>query len=93
MSFRNILKWFTAIATSSLAVGCFSSTLTPPETVPVAGAVICEGKPVPGVRVKFHPQFDMGKVQFVPYGETGEDGKFVLNTGAPGNGAPRGNMS
>jgi hypothetical protein len=90
MSSGDILKWFTAIAASSLAIGCCSSTLTPPETVPVAGSVTCEGKPVPGVRVRFHAQFDMGKVEFVPYGETGADGKFVLNTGAPGNGAPRG---
>ncbi|MES2790503.1 MAG: hypothetical protein V4719_12905 [Planctomycetota bacterium] len=49
-----------------------------------------KGKPAAGVRVKFHPQFDIGTVKFIPYGETGADGKFLLNTGASGNGAPKG---
>lgn len=43
-----------------------------------------------GARVKFHPQFDIGEVKFIPYGDTGPDGKFELNTGAMGNGAPKG---
>lgn len=90
MSPRRVLPLILAIAVQCLAMGCFSSTLTPPRTVPVSGSVTHQGKPVPGVRVKFHPQFDIGKLEFIPYGETGADGKYVLNTGALGNGAPRG---
>lgn len=70
--------------------GCSSGKLTPPKTVPVSGSVIHKGRPVVGARVKFHPQFDIGKDKFIPYGDTGPDGRFVLNTGAAGNGAPKG---
>lgn len=61
-----------------------------PKTVPVRGSVIYKGKPAPGVRIKFYPQFSIGKLDFIPYGETGSDGAYVLSTGKPGNGAPKG---
>lgn len=85
-----LLPLIVVIAVQSLFTGCSNGKLTPPATVPVSGSVTYNGKPVPGVRVKFHPQFKMGKVDFIPYGETGADGKYVLNTGKPGNGAPKG---
>lgn len=69
--------------------GC-GEELSIPRTAPVSGSVTSKGKPAAGMRVKFHPQFDIGKVKFTPYGETGPEGKYVLNTGAPGNGAPVG---
>ena len=69
--------------------GC-GEKLSIPRTAPVSGSVMSKGKPAPGMRVKFHPQFDIGKVKFTPYGETGPEGRYVLNTGAPGNGAPVG---
>ncbi|MEZ6035317.1 MAG: hypothetical protein R3C17_19665 [Planctomycetaceae bacterium] len=90
MSFRPFDCCLVAISLSCPVLGCFSSSLIPPETVPVSGSVMCEGKAVPGIRVRFHPQFEMETVGFIPYGETGPDGKFLLNTGAAGNGAPQG---
>lgn len=74
----------------TLVCGCGSRTITPPPTVPVTGLVTMDGKPVPGVLVKFHPQFNMGKIKYVPLGETDPNGRFTLSTGGPGNGAPPG---
>lgn len=90
MFIRLLLSLIVAAATLALSPGCSSSKLTPPKTVPVSGSVTYKGRPASGVRVRFHPQFDIGKVKFIPYGETGPDGKFLVNTGAPGNGAPPG---
>lgn len=70
-------------------LGC-SGRVTPPRTVPVSGLVTLKGKPAVGVRVKLHPQFNIGRFKFIPYGETGLDGKYTLSTGASGNGAPKG---
>lgn len=69
--------------------GC-GSGITPPATVPVSGVVTLQGQPAAGIRVTFHPQFDIGKVKFRPLGETDAQGVFVLSTGAAGNGAPPG---
>lgn len=69
--------------------GC-SGGMPIPRTVPVKGSVTSKGKPAPGMRVKFHPQFDIGAVKLIPYGETGAEGTFTLNTGQIGNGAPVG---
>lgn len=76
-----------------LLTGCSGENIEPPKTFPVSGSVTLKGKPAPGIRVKFHPQFDMGEVKFIPEGETGPDGTFVLSTGAPGNGAPPGDYA
>ena len=70
--------------------GACNGNIRPPSTVPVRGVVKYKGKPAAGIRVKFHPQFNMGSIKFIPLGETGADGSFKLSTGAPGNGAPRG---
>jgi 5-hydroxyisourate hydrolase-like protein (transthyretin family) len=59
----------------------------------VSGTVLVKGKPAAGVKVTFHPQFDMGSVKFTPNGETGKDGRFTLNTAAPGDGAPPGDYA
>ena len=92
MSVRCFSKLMMFVSASSLVTGCSSGPekIVPPKTVPVQGSVMRKGNPVRGARVKFHPQFDIGKVKFLPYGETGFDGKFLLNTGAVGNGAPKG---
>src|SRR5262245_8328244 len=73
--------------------GCGPRTIAPPPTVPVTGTVTMNGRPVAGVLVKFYAMFDIGKVNFTPFGETGADGSFVLSTGAGGNGAPPGEYS
>lgn len=90
MSTRYSVPLIITITAWCLVSGCSDETLRPPKTVPVSGSVTYQGKPTRGVRVKFHPQFDIGDVPFTPYGETGADGKFLLNTGASGNGAPKG---
>jgi hypothetical protein len=61
-----------------------------PATTPVRGVVHYKGAPAPGIRVTFHPQGKSAEMKFVPTGETGPDGSFVLSTGAPSNGAPPG---
>jgi hypothetical protein len=73
-----------------IVLGACSGNIRPPSTVPVRGVVKYKRKPAAGIRVKFHPQFNMGSIKFIPLGETGADGSFTLSTGAPGNGAPRG---
>ncbi|MBN9120326.1 MAG: hypothetical protein J0I06_14410 [Planctomycetes bacterium] len=73
------------------AVGCGGSGgISAPKTAPVSGTVLVKGKPAAGVKVTFHPQFDMGAVKFTPNGETNKEGRFTLNTAAAGTGAPPG---
>lgn len=74
-----------------LAAGCGGGGLSAPKTTPVSGTVQFKGKPAAGVKVTFHPQFDMGgRAKFTPNGETGKDGKFTLSTAAANDGAPPG---
>ena len=53
-----------------------------PKTVAVQGTVLYQGKPLDGVRVTLHPQFDMGPVKFCPSGISDAQGRFTLSTGA-----------
>src|SRR3954464_12731965 len=69
--------------------GC-GKGISVPSTVPVTGVVKYKGKPLQGIRVTLHSQTETAKPQFIPSGQTGPDGKFLLSTGAPGNGAPPG---
>src|SRR5262245_22989695 len=71
-------------------LGACQRNIQPPRTVPVRGVVKYKGKPAAGIRVKFHPQFELGSIKFIPLGETRADGGFTLSTGAARNGAPRG---
>jgi 5-hydroxyisourate hydrolase-like protein (transthyretin family) len=52
--------------------------------------VLLKGKPAAGVKVTFHPKFDMGAVKFTPSGLTDKNGRFTLSTAAPSDGAPPG---
>jgi hypothetical protein len=61
-----------------------------PETVHAAGIVLVRGSPLAGVRVSYHPQFDIGTVKFIPNGITNKEGRFTLSSGKPGDGAPPG---
>jgi hypothetical protein len=74
----------------AVATGCGGGGIKAPRTYPVSGTVLFKGKAAPGVKVTFHPQFDMGSVKFAPSGETDKDGRFTLSTAAPGDGAPPG---
>ena len=70
-------------------VGC-GGGISAPRTVPTSGTVLFKGKPAEGVKVTLHPKFDM---IFTPNGVTGKDGRFILSTGAPVDGAPPGEYS
>ena len=72
------------------AVGCGGGGISAPGTAPVSGSVLFKNRPVPGVKVTFHPQFNMGSIKFTPNGETGTDGRFTLSTAAANDGAPPG---
>ncbi|GIX04889.1 MAG: hypothetical protein KatS3mg114_0758 [Planctomycetaceae bacterium] len=73
-----------------IALGGCSRTVSVPETFPVKGQVLFRGKPLPGVRVTFHPQQSSGKFVWKSEGLTGPQGEFTLSTGAIGNGVPPG---
>lgn len=74
-------------------VGCGSGSISAPHSAPVSGTVLIKGKPVAGVKVTLHPQFDIGSVKFAPNGETNKDGKFTLSTAKAGDGAPPGDYA
>src|SRR5689334_5588670 len=78
-----------ALVALCLIAGC-SRNIKPPSTVPVNGVVTMQGKAATGIRVRFHPQFNIGRIKYIPEGETGPEGQFTLSTGAPSNGAPPG---
>lgn len=73
------------------ATGC-SENLKPdlPPLHAVAGVVKYRGQPASKFRVVFHPQTDIGELQFAPHAITGEDGHFKLRSYAPDDGAPAG---
>lgn len=71
-------------------VGCGGGGISAPRTVPTSGTVLFKGKPAGGVKVTLHPKFDM---MFTPNGVTGMDGRFLLSTAAPMDGAPPGEYS
>jgi len=52
--------------------------------------VLKGGKPAVGVKVTFHPKFDMGAVKFTPTGMTDRNGRFTLSTASANDGAPPG---
>jgi hypothetical protein len=81
-------RWLVAVAL--FAAGCGDGSISAPRTAPVTGTVLVKGKPVAGVKVTFHPQFNMGKVKYAPSGLTDKDGRFTLTTAAPNDGAPKG---
>ena len=61
-----------------------------PNTVPAGLSSLLNGKPKAGIRVTYHPQFDVGSRKFTPNGSTTADGKFTLSTAQPFDGAPPG---
>lgn len=89
MNSKNCFYSVLPLVTLILIAGC-SSQIKAPKTVPVSGTVTRQGKPLAGVVVTFHPQFNIGKTEFEPSGETNAEGKFTLSTANGGDGAPPG---
>jgi hypothetical protein len=75
---------------SATATGCGLSGPTIPKTTPVKGQVLYQGKGIAGVRVVFHPQFDIGSVKYAPGATTDQDGRFQLTSAHANDGAPIG---
>ena len=89
MSMRSAIVIRTSAVAIALLAGC-SSQISAPTTAPVRGVVKYKGKPLAGISVSFHPQFNIGSVKFTPSGLTGPNGEFTLSTAAAGDGAPPG---
>lgn len=78
------------VALVCAAVAGCGRGISAPRTVPTSGTVLFQGKPLAGVKVTLHSKSGM---KFTPNGVTGQDGRFVLSTGAPADGAPPGEYS
>jgi hypothetical protein len=84
-----LMRTLSLLAVAALT-GCGGRGLPAPTSHPVKGTVLVKGKPVAGVRVTFHPQFDIGSIKYTPVGLTGKDGTFTVTTATTGDGAPSG---
>ncbi len=89
MLMRRVLSVLVGASVACGLAGC-SASISLPATAPVTGKVLYKGKPLAGVLVTFHPQFDMGAVDFMPSGVTDRAGQFMLSTATAGDGAPPG---
>jgi len=87
ISFRSVVHCSASSALVFLISGCGGGGPKPDlfETVPAAGIVTYQGQPLEGHEVTFTQE---GKRPAV--GMSDKDGKFVLGTNAPGDGAPAG---
>jgi tetratricopeptide (TPR) repeat protein len=81
-----ILVFYFAFSSSN----AIAEVRSPSSAIPVQGTVLVRGKPAAGVRVCFHPQFDIGAMKFTPTGITNVEGKFSLGCAYPEDGAPPG---
>ena len=89
MIHRLVLMTFACCGAACALAGC-SRNVSAPATAPVKGQVLCQGRPLAGIRVAFHPRVDFGRVKFLPSGITDSGGHFQLSTAAPNDGAPPG---
>lgn len=98
---RQPVRLFAGISATAAALLLFASVAASlssgsptefraPNTVLAQGTVLYKGKPLEGIRVTLHPQFDIGPVKFRPSGVSDAQGRFTLTTGAPNDGAPPG---
>ena len=78
------------VALVGAAVAGCGGDISAPRTVPTSGTVLFKGKPAGGVKVTLHPNFNM---IFNPNGVTDKNGRFILSTGTPMDGAPPGEYS
>src|SRR4029079_14067748 len=82
------------LLTCVIAAGCGGGgSIKAPRTSQSAGTVLKGGKPAVGVKVTFHPKFEMGAVKFTPSGMTDRNGGFTLSTAAANDGAPPGDYT
>lgn len=86
-------KLFVCLLVALLLAGCDNRQVKLPPLSPVKGNVNYRGKPAIGFRVVFHPQTDIGKLQFSPSAITGSSGEFELRSLHPSDGAPLGDYA
>ena len=76
---------------AALLCGCGGSDPSRVPLLPTSGKVIVDGQPAAGVQVRFRPAADPNALDaLVPFGNTDENGVYVLGTYEPGDGAPAG---
>jgi hypothetical protein len=85
-SSRVLVSVVAASAACILAAGCSRSSHEP--VYPVHGQVLLNGKPLPQAIVTFHQQSGADKA--LPSAQTDADGRFILTSYQPGDGAPEG---
>lgn len=80
MRLRTLGRWGVLLGVSAVLMGCGGSDA--PTTVAAKGVVTYQGKPVPKLSVAFIPEKGL-----LATGTTDAEGKFVLMTNKPGDGA------
>ena len=86
-------SWVRAVATLAVLVtaGCHKQAAGDRvPVVPVAGAVVFDGKPTPGALVVFHPVLGSQSSTPPAHGTVKDDGTFELTTYTANDGAPPG---
>ncbi len=76
-----------------LALGCFGGDRKPPDAkpvVPVSGVVLVDGKPLAGVRIKFHDAAQNPQNATLSSATTDDEGHFKAWTYRPDDGVPPG---
>ena len=85
-------SWVRALAALAVLVttGCHKADANRVPVVPVAGAVVFDGKPTPGALVVFHPAQGDQSPTPPAQGTVRDDGSFELTTYTANDGAPPG---
>ncbi len=85
-------SWVRALAALAVLVtmGCHKADADRVPVVPVAGAVVFDGKPTPGALVVFHPAQGDQSPTPPAQGTVRDDGTFELTTYTANDGAPPG---
>ncbi|MHB8970724.1 MAG: hypothetical protein ACYC3X_07585 [Pirellulaceae bacterium] len=79
-----------AALTVLVTMGCHKAAADRVPVVPVAGAVVLDGKPTPGTLVVFHPAQGAQSPTPPAQGTVRDDGTFELTTYTANDGAPPG---
>jgi hypothetical protein len=81
VAFRKLDRWCVILGAVGFLAGCGGGSKGP-ETVPVKGVVMYQGKPVPKLSIAFVPENGM-----LAQGKTDSNGQFSLMTNKEGDGA------